>query len=138
VIRFVFALAGVLWLSPVLLASDTLLDYTRPTPPASPSFTGHLVRLVGLTVASMAFLVIMIWMTRRRNRIPNQHTSAGRMEHEGTLQLDRRCAVHMIRVDGQSIAITTDATGLRSVVVLSEPFGPVLQEATETVKAKAA
>jgi hypothetical protein len=38
-----------------------------------------------------------------------------------------------MRVDGQTIAVTIDGTGLRSVVLLSEAFHPVLEEANKSL-----
>ena len=51
---------------------------------------------------------------------------AGRLALEGSLALDRRSTLHLVRVDGLTVAVTTDATGLRALVLLSEPFGDML------------
>jgi hypothetical protein len=71
-------------------------------------------------------------MARRKNRLSGNHNPAGRIHHEGSLQLDRRSTIHLMRVDGQTIAVTTDGTGLRSVVLLSEAFDPVFEEANKS------
>ncbi|MBX9625304.1 MAG: hypothetical protein K2X82_15970, partial [Gemmataceae bacterium] len=69
-------------------------------------------------------------LARRANRPPAAPAgSAGRLVLDGTLPLPRRCAVHLVKADGHAVAVTTDATGLRSMVLLSEPFQTVLDEA---------
>jgi hypothetical protein len=89
-----------------------------------------LFRLLGLTAGLLALCVLVIWLARRgmRPRLLSSGTGGDRLRHEGTLALDRRSTLHMIRVDGQTVAVTTDGTGLRSIVVLSEPFEEVLDE----------
>lgn len=136
--RFLVALAVVVFTSPALFATDAALQYTPPAAPAAPSAMGLVLRLVGLTLALLALCGVVLWLARRGNRLPGDQDAAGRMQHNGTLVLDRRSAVHMIRVDGQTIAVTTDATGLRSVVVLAEPFDSELDAVAETNEARAA
>lgn len=120
--RLALALGTLLLATPPLLADTAGLPYTPPAAPAAPSITGLLLRLVALTATMLGLCGLVLWLARRGQRRPTTADAAGRMTHEGTLTLDRRCAVHLIRVDGQEVAVTTDATGLRSVVVLSEPF----------------
>lgn len=138
--RLLLALAVMLLAADPLLADASGLRYTPPEAPATPSIGGLLLRLVGLTAAMLGLCAVVLWLARRANRLPTDKDAAGRMQHEGTLVLDRRSAVHMIRVDGQTIAVTTDATGLRSVVVLAEPFEEALDEsaAPQTNEARAA
>ena len=72
----------------------------------------------------------VLWFARRAVRAGGlKGDGGGLLRHEGSLVLDRHCAVHLIRADGQTVAVTTDATGLRSVVVLSEPFDVALAAA---------
>jgi uncharacterized iron-regulated membrane protein len=132
----VLALVVLLVAAPVLWAADAPgLQYTPPEAPAAPNPAALVLRLVGLTAALLGLCAVVLWLARRANRHPTAKDAAGRMQHEGTLALDRRCAVHLIRVDGQAVAVTTDATGLRSVVVLTEPFESALT-AADTPPAK--
>jgi hypothetical protein len=73
---------------------------------------------------------VVLWFARRAVR-PRaiKGNAGGRLQHEGSLVLDRHCAVHLLRADGQTIALTTDATGLRSMVVLSDTFDMALAAA---------
>jgi hypothetical protein len=128
-------LASILFL-PLLAAADSPVDnalkYTPPDVPAAPDPAGLLFRLIGLTAGLLCLCGVVIWIARRSNRFAGlKGDGGGRIRHEGTLNLDRRSAVHIIRVDEQTIAVTTDATGLRSVVVLSEPFEKVMEEVEE-------
>jgi hypothetical protein len=72
-----------------------------------------------------------MWLARRNNRPAAFAGGGGRMQHEGSLTLGRGCALHVLRVDGQTVAVTTDTTGLRSIAILSEPFEAVLAESTD-------
>jgi hypothetical protein len=98
----------------------------------SPDPANLLLRLIGLTAALLVLCLGVIWWARRSTRlIAAKGNASGRIVLEGSLTLDRRSAVHVIRVDGQSVAVTTDASGLRSIVILSEPFEQVLAESEE-------
>lgn len=105
------------------------LEYAPPAPPPPPSATGLVLKLVGLTAVTVGLCAGVLWLARRAARPPEARGAAGRMALEGSLQLDRRCVLHLIRVDGQAVAVTTDATGLRALVLLSEPFGAALEAA---------
>lgn len=109
-------------MSLTLLALDGL-SYAPPAQPAAPDLGGLVLRLILLTAALIGLCVAVLWFARRANR-PAESVGAesGRLKHEGTMALDRACAVHLITADGQTVAVTTDATGLRSIVVLTEPF----------------
>jgi hypothetical protein len=126
-------------LFPLLAAADSPVDsalkYTPPEVPAAPDPAGLLFRLIGLTAGLLVLCGVVIWMAKRGNKLAGlKGDGGGRIRHEGSLNLDRRSAVHIIRVDEQTIAVTTDASGLRSVVVLSEPFERVLEEAEENAQ----
>ena len=124
--RALLALALVLSAAAPAAAAD--LTYAPPAAPAAPDAAGLVLRLVGLTSALLAVCGGVMWCARRATRPADpKGDGGGRLRHEGSLVLDRRCAVHLVRVDGQTVAVTTDATGLRSVVLLSEPFDAALE-----------
>jgi hypothetical protein len=107
-------------------------EYTPPSAPVTPDPGNLLLRLIGLTIALLLLCGVVIWLARRANRLPfAKGNGGGRLRHEGTLALDRRSSVHLIWVDGQTVAVTTDLTGLRSIVLLSEQFDKVLDEAEQ-------
>ncbi|MBP3960897.1 hypothetical protein J8F10_37220 [Gemmata sp. G18] len=118
--------------APLFAGPTSGFEYTAPTTPAAPDFGALVLRLVLMTVVLVGLCVLVLGLARRANR-PAGGTGdgGGRVKHEGTLALDRVCAVHMLTVDGQTVAVTTDATGLRSMVVLAEPFDAALNAATE-------
>ena len=67
--------------------------------------------------------------TRKANRAKlSGKADAERLRAEGTLALDARTRLHVIRVDGQQVVVTTDATGLRSITPLQDRFDAVLNE----------
>lgn len=107
------------------------LKYTPPAAPTAPDPTGLLLRLFGLTGGMLVLCWTSVWLARRVNR-PRAATTtdgASRIRHQGSLALDRRATLHLFEVDGQPVAVTTDTSGLRSIVVLSEPFETTLAEA---------
>jgi len=117
---------------PLLLAADPAaggLAYAPPTPPAAPDPAAVLFRLFGLTAAALLACGLVLWLLRRSKRPAAPTNGAGRLLHDGSLPLDRRCTLHLLRADGHAVAVTTDATGLRSLVVLSEPFDHLLAAA---------
>jgi hypothetical protein len=106
--------------------------YTPPPVPGAPDPLNLLLRLLGLTAGLLVLCIVVFLFARRAQRRTGlTKNAAGRLRHEGTLALDRRSAVHLISVDGQAVAVTTDASGLRSIVVLSEPFEQELQQAQQ-------
>jgi hypothetical protein len=103
------------------------LAYTPPSATGALDPGNLLLRLIGMTAGLLTLCAVVIWLTRRANRLTVSATkNDGRLRHEGTLALDRRSGLHMIWADGQTVAVTTDASGLRSIVVLTEPFDQVL------------
>lgn len=117
---------------PLLLGADGGLAYEPPTAPPPPDAAGLVVRLFALTAVALAACGGVVWLARRAGRANRPATdpgAAGRLVLDGTLALDRRCSVHLVRADGHTVAVTTDATGLRSLVLLSEPFQTMLDEA---------
>lgn len=124
------AAALVLWAAAPALAAPADLDYNPPAAPTPPDAAGLVVRLVGMTAALLVLCGGVLWYARRATRqAAPKGDGGGRLKYDGALPLDRTSTLHLIRADGQTVAVTTDATGLRSVVVLSEPFESALAAA---------
>lgn len=111
--------------SPVSAAA---VEYAPPAAPAPPDPASILMRLVGLVAITLAICGGLIWLVRRSTRTASGPTN-GRLVLEGSLTLNGRSSVHILKADGQSVAVTTDATGIRSIVVLNEPFDELLNDA---------
>ncbi|MBY0456087.1 MAG: hypothetical protein K2V38_01985 [Gemmataceae bacterium] len=114
------------------------MDYAPPVAPAAPDLGGLILKLVLMTLALVALCVGVVWFARRANRPvgvtgkgKGDGKGDGRLVLQGTLALDRLSAVHLVAVDGQTVAVTTDASGLRGLVLLSEPFQPALDAAEQ-------
>jgi len=113
-----------------LLFAAQALEYTPQPAPAPPDAVGLVFRLFALTAAILAVCAGVVWFARRAARPADlKGDGGGRLTHEASLSLDRRSALHLVTVDGQTVAVTTDATGLRSLVLLSEPFDAALEAA---------
>lgn len=108
-----------------LAAAD--LAYTPPAAPDPPDPMGLLFRLVGLTALTLCVCGGLVWATRRWTA-PKAGPANGRLVVESSLALNGRAGVHVLKADGQAVAVTTDATGIRAIVVLSEPFDALVEE----------
>lgn len=129
--RTFFALAA-LQISASTAFAGNGFEYAPPAAPGPPDVSGLIVRLGLITAALVGLCVGVLWFARKANRpAGGAGDGAGRIILEGTLALDRTCAVHLVAVDGLTVALTTDATGLRSMVVLSEPFAAALDAAQQ-------
>lgn len=111
-------------MNPILFAAAGEFAYTPPGPPTAADPFGLLVRLVVLTSILLGLCAAVWWAARRANRpkLPADAAASKRIRLEGRLALDRRCTLFSLRVDGHPIAVSTDASGLRSIVLLSETF----------------
>lgn len=108
-------------------AQSSGLSYTPSAAPAPFDPTTLLIKLFILTGFVVLICCGIIWWGRMRPSAAAATNS--RLILEGSLPLDRRCTLHIVKADGQSVAITSDTSGLRSIVVLSESFEKVLNEA---------
>jgi hypothetical protein len=94
------------------------LAYTPPPAPTPFDPTTLLLKLLGMTAVVLALCGLVLWLGRRK---PTPAAAAnGRLVLAGSLPLDRRSAIHLLRADGRTVAVTADAGGLRSIVVLSD------------------
>ena len=104
-----------------------LAEYTPPSPPALDPVQ-VLLRLVALTLVTLLICGGVIWWARRAGRVrAAAGNAAGRLKLDGQIPLDGRSTLHVVRVDGHPVVVTTDATGLRSIVPLAERFEAALE-----------
>ena len=128
---FAFALLAVIALVLPAVAQSPI-QYTPPTAPPPPDLFGAALRLVGLTALTLVICGGVIWWARRatRKQLIAANTD-GRLVLEAKLPLDARNALHLIRVDGHPVVVTTDATGIKSIVPLQPTFDAALDEAAD-------
>lgn len=110
------------------------VEYTPPQPAAALDPVQVLLRLVALTLVTLLICGGVIWWARRAGRVrAAAGNAAGRLKLDGQIPLDARSTLHVIKVDGLQVVVTTDATGLRSIVPLAERFEVALadQEMTD-------
>ena len=98
------------------------LSYTPPPAPPPPEPAGLVTRLVGVTAATLLVCGGVLWVAKRGRGGAAPANPGGLLKPVGRLVLGPRTAVHLIEADGHTVAVTVDATGLRSVTLLSEPF----------------
>lgn len=116
-----------------------LAEYTPPQPSPALDPVQVLLRLIALTLVTLLICGGVIWWARRAGRVrAAAGNAAGRLKVEGQIPLDGRSTLHVVRVDGHPVVVTTDATGLRSIVPLAERFEAALEEETEGVEVETA
>lgn len=121
--RFVLGFAASLALAGGACAQPLIEGYSPPKAPAPPDAMGLLFRLVGLLALTLVICGGILLWARRLNRVAGADaTGSARLRKKSSVALDARCAVHLVEVDGQTVAVTTDATGVRSMALLSEPM----------------
>jgi hypothetical protein len=103
--------------------------YTPPTAPPPLDPLAVMIRLVGLTLFTLVVCGGVVWWARRTGRAKvSVSTDPSRLAKTGQLAIDPRCTLHLLRVDGRQVVVTTDHTGLRSIVPLQDQFDAVLGE----------
>lgn len=113
----------------MLFAEADAPRYTPPTAPPQSDPMYVVLRLIGLTLVTLFVCGVLIWWARRAGTAKMvKANGGGRMVLDGQLALDGKAKVTVIRVDGKPVVVTTDATGLRSIVPLQERFDAVLDE----------
>jgi hypothetical protein len=129
---FAFALFVSLAAALPACADPPAFPYSPPTAPPAPDLGGVLLRLGGLTALTLLLCGGVIWWARQaaRKRLlaPN---ASGRLVLEARLPLDARNAVVLLRADGHPVIVTTDATGLRSIVPVQPSFDAALADAAD-------
>ena len=127
--RFALGSAASLALAGAACAQPLVEGYSPPTAPAPPDAMGLLFRLVGLLALTLVICGGILLWARRLNRVAGADaTGSARLRKKSSVALDARCAVHLVEVDGQTVAVTTDATGVRSMALLSEPMDAMEME----------
>lgn len=120
--RAALALAAVLAVAADAPPAD--LSYTPPPAPPPPDPAGLVTRLAVVTGGTLALCGGVLCLARRAKAGGAAADPAGVFRHLGRLPVGPRAAVHLVEADGHTVAVAVDASGLRSVTVLSEPFEP--------------
>jgi flagellar biogenesis protein FliO len=108
------------------------LAYTPPAWPEAPDPKAMIMRLVLGTAIVLGLCVCTLLLSKRWLRgMPVKSSTAGPLSLVDTLALGNRCQVHLIGVGKRRILIGVDASGLKSVVPLTEPFEETLGDLQE-------
>lgn len=107
------------------LAVTITSDYV---PPDAPAFDFHrlLLRLILWTIFLLALCLAVILLSKRRR---HPATTTDRMQVEATVPLTRSATLYVVRIEEQTVAVLTDAAGLRGMTLLTPSFSdsPPLQ-----------
>ncbi|MEJ5274303.1 MAG: hypothetical protein WHU94_00200 [Thermogemmata sp.] len=113
----------------ILLANLSLPD--TYTPPVAPSFHFYelLWRLVMWTIFLMAMCLLMLLVSkaRRRSRLATQTNS---LRLQAVVPLSYRAKLYLVQVEEQTVAVASDAGGLRTLILLSPTFTDTLAHTT--------
>ena len=113
----------------VAVSADDASDYTPPAVPDLPSPRAMLLRLALGTVVVLALCVVTLVVIKRWFS-PFAPTQAGGRELFvlETLQLNGRCSVFLLQTGKTRALAGVDATGLKMLMALPEPFEMSLAE----------
>jgi hypothetical protein len=118
-------------ISTVLLADTSFRLADSYTPPHAPplDFQGLFLRLIIWTVFLMG-LCLTTWMVVKYRRRPRSLTEENTLRLQMVVPLSRMASLYFVQVEEQTVAVATDSSGLRTMILLSPLFADSLAHAT--------
>lgn len=111
------------------LSVDDAFEYTPPSVPDLPSPRAMLLRLALGTVAVLVLCVVTLFVIKRwYGPFAPTRTGSRELFVVETLQLNGRCSVFLLQTGKTRALAGVDATGLKMLVTLPEPFELALAE----------
>jgi hypothetical protein len=102
---------------------DSDLRYTPPSLPEVPSAQAMFARLAVGTIVVLGLCVVTLLYGKRWLGVLNPPGPAGgELRLVETLQLGNRCCLHLVQLTSRQVLIGADASGIKTVVPLPEPF----------------
>jgi flagellar biogenesis protein FliO len=99
------------------------LAYTPPAWPDAPDARAMLVRLVVGTLLVLGLCVGTLWIGRRwLHGVPAQPGGNTQLRLVERLPLGNRCFLYLLTVQDRQLLVGVDASGMKTLVTLSEPF----------------
>ena len=112
------------------------LHYEPPQMPEVPSTRALFLRLGGMTAVVLVIGVgVLVGGRRWLHGMAPARTANGALRLVETLPLGNRCNLHLVQVATRQILVGADATGIKSVVTLSDDFENYLGEREEPPRA---
>ena len=125
--------------SPVTRESGTDFSYS-PIWPEPPDTSGMLLRLGFGTVVTLGLCVATLVFGRRWLQRPAANSTSRKLQIEESLVLGHRATLFLVKVGDSHLVAGTDASGLKSLIVLPTAFHEVLDQqfdATEVTQPQA-
>jgi flagellar biogenesis protein FliO len=112
------------------------LHYVPPELPEVPSTRALFLRLGGMTAVVLVIGVGVLVAGRHwlRGMAPAR-SATGQLRLVETLLLGNRCHLHLVQIATRQILVGADATGIKSVVTLTDDFAGYLGERDEPPQA---
>lgn len=110
-----------------------------PNWPEPPDTSGMLLRLGFGTVVTLGLCAATLIFGRRWLQRPAANTTSRKLQIEESIVLGHRATLFLVKVGDSHLVAGTDASGLKSLIVLPAAFHEVLDqqlEGTELVPAK--
>ena len=118
--------------SPPQTEEEALVDYQEPAYPEPLNLKSLVLRLVLGTVGVLTACVASLWLAKRwLQSSPTLKPGDSQMRLMETLSLANRCHVQLIQVDGRKLLVGLDASGLKTILPLTEPFAETLNGVQE-------
>lgn len=115
-----------------IAARETGVDFSySPNWPEPPDTSGMLLRLAFGTVVTLGLCVATLLAGRRWLQRPGDPSSAKKLQIEESVVLGHRATLFLVKVGDTHLVAGTDATGLKSLLVLPTSFTDVLDQQVE-------
>jgi len=114
-------------------AAQTSLAYSPPEWPQAPDTVAMLRRLGMGTASVLAFSAAALWAAKRWLKgAAGTPGSGGHLQVLETMPVGHRCSVVLVSVGQQRFLAGLDPTGLKSLVLIPEPFALTLDRTQAT------
>jgi flagellar biogenesis protein FliO len=112
-------------------SEKSTLAYVPPSLPDAPSPRGMLLRLGLGTFLVLILCAGTLWVGKRWIQVSPVGGSAGTLLRVvETLPLGNRCALHLVTAGTRQILVGMDASGLKAMIPMTEPFENTLSDLT--------
>lgn len=121
---------------PKLTTADSTIDRRFPwSAQDTPASEGvpSLMRKLMMAMACAVCTVVLLTITTRYASSSRKPTDAGAMQLISTFRLAPRCTLSLLRIEGKSVLVSRDATGVRQLLVLQKDFESILDSPVDDV-----
>jgi flagellar biogenesis protein FliO len=103
--------------------SKETITYEPPELPEPPDISGMLTRLMVGTAVVLGLCTATLWFIKRRmGTSGGQRSGNGRLHLLESLSLSNRASLHLLQCGSCRVVVGLDAGGIKSAILLEQPF----------------